>query len=72
LAVLVGLSGALLAFAAAFSTTEPSAGVLRDVLQRLHYGDFAGWASRLVYAVIGVALPVLAVTGYLMVARRQG
>jgi uncharacterized iron-regulated membrane protein len=40
------------------------------VLRRLHYGDFAGWPSRVAYAFVGLALPVLAVTGYLISARR--
>lgn len=40
------------------------------VLRRLHYGDFAGWPSRVAYAFVGLALPVLSVTGYLISARR--
>ena len=40
------------------------------IVRRLHYGDFAGWPSRLAYALVGLALPVLAVTGYLISARR--
>jgi uncharacterized iron-regulated membrane protein len=40
------------------------------ILRRLHYGDFAGWPSRLAYAFVGLALPVLSVTGYLISARR--
>jgi len=37
----------------------------------LHYGDFAGWASRSTYAVVGLALPVLSITGYLISMRRR-
>lgn len=40
------------------------------IVRRLHYGDFAGWPSRVAYAFVGLALPVLAVTGYLLSARR--
>lgn len=40
------------------------------LVRRLHYGDFAGWPSRLAYAFVGLALPVLSVTGYLISARR--
>lgn len=65
-AALVGVSGALLALAAALGATDPPAAAL---LRRLHYGDFAGWASRTVYAALGLALPVLAITGYVLVAR---
>ncbi len=41
-----------------------------DVVRRLHAGDFAGRASSIVYAVAGLALSVLAVTGGLISARR--
>jgi uncharacterized iron-regulated membrane protein len=40
------------------------------IVRRLHYGDFAGWPSRVAYAFVGLALPVLSVTGYLISARR--
>ena len=40
-----------------------------ELLRRLHYGDFAGWPSRLAWALVGLALPVLALTGYLISAR---
>jgi uncharacterized iron-regulated membrane protein len=47
---------------------SPAHGVLR----RLHHGDFAGWTSRIVYAAAGVTMPLLAITGYVIAARRQG
>jgi uncharacterized iron-regulated membrane protein len=40
------------------------------IVRRLHYGDFAGWPSRVAYALVGLALPMLSVTGYLISARR--
>ncbi len=52
--------------------TEPQRAGGWDVVRRLHYGDFAGWASRLLYALVGLALPLLAITGYLISARRAG
>src|SRR5207245_65511 len=42
----------------------------RDWITRLHYGDFAGWVSRVAYALVGLGLPVLSITGYLITARR--
>ena len=42
-----------------------------DVLRRLHHGNFAGWASRILYAVVGLALPVLSITGYMISMRRH-
>jgi hypothetical protein len=42
-----------------------------DVVRRLHAGDFGGWASRLLYAAVGLALPVLAITGVLIALRRR-
>jgi uncharacterized iron-regulated membrane protein len=41
-----------------------------DVVRRLHGGDFAGWPSRLLYAAVGLALPVLSITGFLLSTRR--
>jgi len=41
-----------------------------EVIRRLHSGDFAGWASHIVYALVGLALPMLSITGYLITARR--
>jgi uncharacterized iron-regulated membrane protein len=52
--------------------TEPPRAGSWDVVRRLHYGDFAGWASRLLYALVGLALPLLSITGYLISARRAG
>ena len=43
-----------------------------DWVRRLHSGDFLGWASRIVYALVGLALPILSITGYLITARRAG
>jgi vanillate O-demethylase ferredoxin subunit len=42
-----------------------------DLLRRLHAGDFAGWPSRAFYAAIGLALAVLAMTGFVIAARRH-
>jgi len=42
-----------------------------DVVRGLHGGAFAGWPSRLVYAVVGLALPVLSITGFLISTRRR-
>jgi uncharacterized iron-regulated membrane protein len=42
------------------------------IIRRLHYGDFAGWPSRVVYAAAGLALPILAVTGFVLWTRRRG
>ena len=41
-----------------------------DVVRRLHGGDFAGWPSRLLYGAVGLALPVLSITGFLLSTRR--
>ena len=46
-----------------------SAGGVLEVIRRLHYGDFAGWLSRGVWALAGVALAVLTITGYLAATR---
>jgi uncharacterized iron-regulated membrane protein len=40
-----------------------------DVVRRLHYGDFAGWLSRALYAFAGIVLAVLSITGYLVATR---
>jgi uncharacterized iron-regulated membrane protein len=42
-----------------------------DVVRRLHAGDFAGWPARALYAAVGVALAVLAMTGFVIAARRH-
>lgn len=42
-----------------------------DLLRRLHAGDFAGGLSRTVYAAVGLALAVLAMTGFVIAARRH-
>lgn len=65
-AAVVGFSGMLLAFFSAFGLTDVPA-----LVRHVHYGDFAGWVSRIVYAVVGLALPILAITGYWLVARRR-
>jgi uncharacterized iron-regulated membrane protein len=41
-----------------------------DIVRRLHGGDFGGWPFRLLYAAVGLALPVLSVTGFLLSLRR--
>jgi uncharacterized iron-regulated membrane protein len=43
----------------------------RDLIMRLHAGDFAGWTSRIAYALVGLAVPVLSITGYLIWALRR-
>jgi uncharacterized iron-regulated membrane protein len=55
----------------AIVAATPSTRGAWDVVRRLHGGDFAGWLSRIVYAAVGVALPVLSVTGFLLSARRR-
>jgi len=40
-----------------------------DLLRRLHAGDFTGWPIRAVYAAVGLALAVLAMTGFVIAAR---
>ena len=40
-----------------------------DVVHALHAGDFAGWPSRLLYVGVGLALPVLSVTGFFISTR---
>jgi uncharacterized iron-regulated membrane protein len=42
-----------------------------DLVRRHHAGDFAGPLSRTVYAVVGLALPLLSITGFVISARRQ-
>jgi uncharacterized iron-regulated membrane protein len=42
-----------------------------DLVRRLHAGEFPGWLVRAVYAAFGLALAVLAMTGFVMAARRQ-
>src|SRR5438046_2781482 len=63
--VVAGDSGAIVATGVA-STRDAW-----DVARRLHAGDFAGWASRLVYAGVGLALPMLSITGFLISTRRR-
>ena len=40
-----------------------------EVVRRLHYGDFAGWLSRIAWVLAGLALPALTITGYLAATR---
>jgi uncharacterized iron-regulated membrane protein len=42
-----------------------------ELVRRLHAGDFGGGLPRVVYAAVGLALPVLAITGFVISARRQ-
>ncbi len=42
-----------------------------DSYRRLHFGDFAGLASRILWAVIGLAPILLAVTGITLWAKRR-
>ena len=46
-----------------------SPGGVLELIRRLHYGDFAGWLSRGLWALAGLALAVLTVTGYLAATR---
>jgi hypothetical protein len=48
---------------------EPGREGAWDIVRRLHSGDFAGWLSRVLYALAGVALPALSITGYLVATR---
>jgi uncharacterized iron-regulated membrane protein len=41
-----------------------------DGVTHLHSGDFGGWASRVVYALVGLGLSMLTITGYLITAQR--
>jgi len=41
-----------------------------DGIARLHSGDFAGWASRVAYVLVGLGLSILSITGYLITAHR--
>lgn len=61
---LVRASGAVVGIGAAPSTAW-------HALRRLHAGDFAGWLVRGLYAAVGLALAVLAMTGSVIAARRQ-
>jgi uncharacterized iron-regulated membrane protein len=63
--VVDGDSGAIV------DATRPPARRGWDVVRRLHAGDFGGWPSRIVYAVVGLALPVLSITGFLLSTRRR-
>ena len=42
-----------------------------EVVRRLHAGDFPGWLVRALYAAFGLALAVLAMTGFFIAARRH-
>lgn len=42
-----------------------------DLVRRLHAGDFPGWLVRTLYAAVGLALAVLAMTGFVIAARRH-
>jgi uncharacterized iron-regulated membrane protein len=42
-----------------------------DVLRRLHAGDFGGGVGRIAYATVGLALPVLSITGFVIAIRRR-
>jgi uncharacterized iron-regulated membrane protein len=47
----------------------PAGGGGWDLVRRLHYGDFAGWLSRVAWLLAGLALPALTITGYLAATR---
>jgi uncharacterized iron-regulated membrane protein len=42
-----------------------------DLIRRAHAGDFAGRLSQIVYVAVGLALPVLSVTGFIISTRRR-
>jgi uncharacterized iron-regulated membrane protein len=48
---------------------RPASSGAWDLVRRLHYGDFAGWPSRLTWTLAGLALPALTITGYLAATR---
>ena len=51
---------------------EASVGAkLIDSYRRLHFGDFAGLASRIVWVILGISPVLLAVTGLTMWAKRR-
>lgn len=62
----LSLSGAQLAARAAAGTPASGAGVV----ERLHRGDFAGGAGRVAWVATGLALPLLALSGYALSVRR--
>jgi uncharacterized iron-regulated membrane protein len=64
--LVLGLSGAQLA--ARTSTGAPAPGT--GVVERLHRGDFAGRAGRVAWVATGLALPLLALSGYALSVRR--
>jgi uncharacterized iron-regulated membrane protein len=66
-AAVAGSSGLLLALFSALGIADVA---MTALVRHVHYGDFAGWTSRVLYAVAGLALPILAITGYWIVARR--
>ena len=66
-AAVAGFSGVLLALFSAFGVTDAP---MTALVGHVHDGDFAGWLSRVVYAGAALALPILAITGYWIVARR--
>jgi hypothetical protein len=41
-----------------------------SIADRLHRGDFGGWAGRATSILTGLALPVLVLSGYALAVRR--
>ena len=64
--LVLGLSGAQLAARATSGAPAPGTGVV----ERLHRGDFAGRAGRVAWLATGLALPLLALSGYALSVRR--
>ena len=65
------LTGAYLVFPKPFDkliALVPSAPLLTNVgiLHAVHVGDFAGWPVKALWVVLGIAPPILFVTGFLM------
>jgi len=56
---------------AVVAVQSPSSPGAWDLVRRLHTGDFAGWLSRVAYALTGLALPALSITGYLAATRSR-
>lgn len=71
--LLLALTGAYLAARHAVAPVSPTfvrAGEPGWLVDRLHRGDFAGWAGPAACVATGLALPVLVLSGYALAIRR--
>ena len=71
--LVLALSGAYLAARQVAAPPSASPRLLEPANQlaaRLHRGDVGGWAGATVWAVTGLALPILVVSGYALAVRR--